>query len=294
MRFTTSSLKINDRAYQSAVSVGYDPVMRQIILYMTTVYAYSWICWSIPVLTGNSALYLPCLILGAFGPWIAALSTLYLAGGYAEVRRWTRQTFLFRIPARYYLYSAILIPFAMGLLSQIYYWGFGGEFSISSSGWGIYVGSLIGTTLLTGGNEEPGWRGFLTPRFYRICSPVLANFLVSIIWISWHLPLFFLNGWSGGDQNLPLMYTYGFALSIILSYLYATSKSIIPVMILHAATNIIFDFFPQDEVVLFTLSLDFDIIKNMVYWTGAIIILLRYRGNLPRISGDYSSADIGE
>src|SRR4030043_480150 len=66
--------------------------------------------------------------------------------------------------------------------------------------WLIYFVYLISTTLLTGGNEEPGWRGYVTPVLMERFHPVIVCTIVGTGWAVWHLPMYFLVGWGGNDQ----------------------------------------------------------------------------------------------
>jgi len=61
---------------------------------------------------------------------------------------------------------------------------------------------LFTVAILTGGNEEHGWRGVLQPLLQKATSPLVATLIIGVIWELWHLPLV-LNGIYGeGD---PMM-----------------------------------------------------------------------------------------
>jgi len=42
--------------------------------------------------------------------------------------------------------------------------------------------------------EEPGWRGFALPRLEARFGPLCASMLLALLWVGWHLPLFFYPG----------------------------------------------------------------------------------------------------
>ena len=50
--------------------------------------------------------------------------------------------------------------------------------------------------LVLGGpmGEEFGWRGLVLPLLLRRWSPLLASLLLVVLWLVWHLPLFWLEG----------------------------------------------------------------------------------------------------
>lgn len=58
--------------------------------------------------------------------------------------------------------------------------------------------SLPGS-LIIGGLEESGWMYILYPALEKKYHFVLSSVFVGIIWISWHIPLFFIPGTSQGD-----------------------------------------------------------------------------------------------
>lgn len=89
----------------------------------------------------------------------------------------------------------------------------------------LYALTFAVTILVQGGNEEPGWRGFLQPELQRRFSPLVAAILVSFAWSLWHLPLFFngvyeesalIAGMTGGA-------VYRLFLAIFLAWFYICS-----------------------------------------------------------------------
>lgn len=45
-------------------------------------------------------------------------------------------------------------------------------------------------------NEEPGWRGFALPRLQQHFGPYLATLIIAPLWAGWHIPAFYLQGWT--------------------------------------------------------------------------------------------------
>jgi membrane protease YdiL (CAAX protease family) len=58
--------------------------------------------------------------------------------------------------------------------------------------------SVYNYSTLLGGplGEEPGWRGYALPRLEAALGPVRASIVLGVLWVGWHLPLFFYPGWS--------------------------------------------------------------------------------------------------
>jgi len=68
---------------------------------------------------------------------------------------------------------------------------------------------------------------------------------------------------------------------MILTWLYYKSKkSIIPVMLLHAGTNVVFRYFPMETRIFENINDEFTVIKTIVYWLFAIILLIISKGTL--------------
>jgi hypothetical protein len=53
-------------------------------------------------------------------------------------------------------------------------------------------------------------------------------------------------------------------------------------MLLHAGTNIVFDFFPRTSVIFSSADLDFNVFKAIAYWLVALIIIVITKGKLVR------------
>ena len=104
----------------------------------------------------------------------ACWATLWIVG------QGLRRIFRVRIPLVLYFGGVFFLPLAMGGLHYGLYRILGGEPNFSDAiPWYLYLLYLIPTALLTGGNEEPGWRGFALPGLLERFHPVVA----SLIWV---------------------------------------------------------------------------------------------------------------
>lgn len=64
--------------------------------------------------------------------------------------------------------------------------------------WLMFFLSLPGN-LIIGGFEEAGWMSILQPEFDKRYGYVKSSFYVGLIWLAWHIPLFFIPGTNHGD-----------------------------------------------------------------------------------------------
>ena len=271
-----------------------DRTASNLLLFILIAFGFSWAIWIPAGLFLNEAVLLPFTLLGGFGPFIAAIIVIRLREGKESLRAWLRQTFRLRIHILWYLAGGLLIPFMIAAIHHGIYVMLGGQSGFSfNQPWYMYLGSLIPTMLVGGGNEEPGWRGFAIPRLMKKFPPIIANIMLGIVWMLWHLPLYLVGSWSGTGQPIGWFILYAGGLSIILTWLYYRSrKSILPAMLLHAGTNVVFQFFPMQKILFKSLDYDFTVIKTLVYWLFALLIIVFTRGKLGYKAAEDSTNEI--
>ena len=249
---------------------------RMLVLFFVLAFAITW-AFLIPALAYlPEESQLPFIVVAAFGPFIAAIITIWTHKGSAELRKWLRQVFTLRIPWLLYLVGAFLLPALVGLLQFGLYRVLGGEPDFSNAEpWYLYLFSLIPTALLSGGNEEPGWRGFALPALLERFHPVSASVILGVIHSAWHLPLMNHYGTTFGWYLFNLV-----PLTFIFNWFYLKSRrSVIPVMLFHASTNVIESFIPTPMVVLGGLGTTM-VLRGMVYWGIAVVLLIATKGSL--------------
>jgi membrane protease YdiL (CAAX protease family) len=216
------------------------------------------------------------IIPAAFGPFISAIAIIRVSRGRAGLRQWLRGMFSLRIPVVLYLAGVFFFPVGIGLLHYFIYRFYGGEPDFSEAiPWFLYLAYLLPTALLTGGNEEPGWRGFALPALLERFHPVISSLILGVIHALWHLPLM--------DHYDTTMGWYLFnliPLTFIFNWFYIKSRyAVIPVMLLHAGVNVIGSFLPTPVDVLGGLG-TYMFLRAAVYWIIAIILIIMTKGRL--------------
>ena len=152
---------------------------------------------------------------------------------------------------KWYLVAILIYPLAalltfslsalLGIVSADGFAAQGFNAYISAAG-AMFVGSLMKNIF-----EEFAWRGYLTPRLEAAkVHPLLNHLIVSILWMSWHLPYYYyfldrsiLN--SAITTSIPVFLIAGyivmFPTAILFGELRLLSKSVWPVFLLHNVIN---------------------------------------------------------
>ncbi|MCU0522993.1 MAG: CPBP family intramembrane metalloprotease [Anaerolineae bacterium] len=218
----------------------------------------------------------PFIIAAAFGPFVAATITVRASRGREGLRRWLREILSFRVPAGLYLKGALLLPGLLGGMHYGLYRILGGRADFSSAQpWYFYPAYLIPTALLTGGNEEPGWRGFALPALLTRFSPIVASLILGAIHSVWHLPML------GHYETTLVWYLFNLVpLTFLLNWFYLKSRgSVLPVALLHAGTNVVSTFLPTPDIVLGGHG-TWMVLRGIVYWVIAIVLVVATKGAL--------------
>lgn len=105
---------------------------------------------------------------------------------------------------------------------------------------------FAGQLLLGGGLEEAGWRGYLLPCLYKRHHILISSSAVSILWVLWHLPYFFLPGTMQEEQNILSYSIIGLLTGFILTAIYLLTKSVLLCMLFHSWQNTIVMVLPAD------------------------------------------------
>lgn len=214
--------------------------------YTAITYAISWTFWGLWTgLPGLGDLARTALfVAGGFGPFLAALVVMRATG--RPIRPWLRQIFRVKVRGTFYL-VALALPVAGVIVAGAVHAGlFGGTIALD----GIepplaYPIFLAFVFLFGGGQEEPGWRGYLLPRLQESHSALTAAVAIGIVWAAWHLPLFVSPGTVQSDMSFALYVPNVVAISVILTWLTnAVDGSVVPAMVLHAGINAVANYYP--------------------------------------------------
>jgi len=234
--------------------------------YVALAYAISWIVWAPALLTGAGGMGL--IALGAFGPAVAAGLVIRWTGG--SIREWLRPLLRWRVPARYWLY-ALGIPALLFAVMNVELALLGKDVDLGrlASAVPAYLASFLVISLVGGGQEEPGWRGFALDRLQARFSPTVATLLLGVIWGLWHLPIFGL-AFVG-----PMMFVFYY------TWLWNRTRSLLLCVVLHGSFTA-----ALDNLILMRDSAAVDVVILGTLVVGALVLVVLTRGRLgfdPRV-----------
>ncbi|MFN8381621.1 MAG: CPBP family intramembrane glutamic endopeptidase [Anaerolineales bacterium] len=225
-------------------------VIRNIIIVALFTVGGGWLGIWLNNITGNTSA--PMQSLGAL-VWLTtpALSGIFLRAFGGD--GWKDSGFGLNLISgwKWYLVAILVYP-----LAALLTFGLAALFGIASAdgfatqGFGAYLstaGVMLVGSLMKNIFEEFAWRGYLTPRLEAAkVHPILNHFIVSILWMSWHLPYYYyyldraiLN--SAITTSVPIFLITGyivmFPTAILFGELRLLSKSVWPIFILHNVIN---------------------------------------------------------
>jgi membrane protease YdiL (CAAX protease family) len=277
----------------SSDSLTERPQAQHTILFFILAFAISWAIWAPLVAFPQRAEQLNFLLLiGAYGPFLAAVITSLVYSGWTGLWRWLKSVFRWRIPVRWYL-VAIFINFLFVAAHLGLYLLLGGKLALSSNldrPWYAFpilfpLIVLISWPFGSGLGEEAGWRGFALPGLLQRFSPLAASVILGVMWGLWHIPpLFFMSSWDGSAQSF-LLFIYVIPLTIIMTWVYRGSReSALTSMIMHTGGNIYSTMLATvvvfDTVLVGAVEPDFTILKTVYYTLIAAVVLVATRGRL--------------
>lgn len=220
------------------------------------------------------------LIPGAFGPPLAA--TVLVAASDRGLRPWLAARFRWRLAPRWYLLALGLPLLLVGAIAGGVVLA-GGTLDPSVLGRRLptYPILLLFTALLSGGQEELGWRGFAQPHLETRFDGLTASLLVGALWALWHLPLFPLGLARNATGSFAIYAALVLAFAVVLAGLtHASGGSILPAILLHAGVNTSGALVPASAAALeqIPLALDLATTAGIVALAIATVALGGVRG----------------
>jgi uncharacterized protein len=239
-------------------------VRHPVIFFFAASYAISW-PFFLATHSVDDPLRIVLIVIGGFGPALAAALTIHLRR--ESLSDWARAIIRWRVSPWAYLYALGLpVLLAAGLNAALMVLGHQVEWGLAPERAPAYLLTFLLTTVVFGGQEEPGWRGYALGELQRRRSPLVATLLLGLGWGIWHVPLY---GPAGFVVPLVLAFFY--------TFLYNITGSVLLCILLHAGLTA-----AQDHLLLTADSLTVDIVLLATYVVAATAVIVLTRGRLGR------------
>jgi len=220
--------------------------------------------------------------MGVYGPLFAAIIVSWKKYGQSEVKNLLGKIKVWRVKPKW-IVIILLLPFIFALIplgmNALTGANISGAFNPGMSVLIIFL--TFAHNIVTSGLEEPGWRGFAFPEMRKKDEAYRSSLIIGFFWAIWHFPyviyISYIPELALGINTGVIIYTLlGFTAvilggSIIFSWIYANTESLLILILFHAFQNV-FPVFVMGQVVdmaggslftaLFTWLIVAFIIKN--------------------------------
>jgi len=248
-------------------------------------FAWSWILWLPLVLCGFgiiplskemlSALSIPAIGIGAFGPAVGALCSLRTTKGKGAIRTYLKSFLSLKFGWK----AWIAIFIALGASTAVAWIipEFFGEARLSTLLPSYFIFPLYWLLMVFvgGGQEEIGWRGYILPFLENKFGRWLGSGILGLIWAFWHLPLWFIPGVSQTYMNfggfIMLMLGYSLFYSWVRE---ASGKRPLAGMIAHGTANAFVPLFPVVVLSVNAVQVRYWIWVSLTLAIGIVFLLI--------------------
>ncbi len=222
------------------------------LIYFPIVLGVSWGTWFLAIATGQGIEVLTgkiMLLVGLFGPAIAALILMYLGkDGEAHWDYWRRLVDTTPI-TRGKLWGILLLPPVLSLVAVLASLVFGSsaeQLRINPqlrTHFLAVLSILLYTFFIGPVPEEMGWRGYWLDRLKKRAGAFKASLIIGAAWAIWQVPLLFIKGYEAyafrGDWMMLVVF-FGSLIpkSIIITFIYyRTNRSTLAAVLFHFMMN---------------------------------------------------------
>jgi membrane protease YdiL (CAAX protease family) len=226
-------------------SYGYRPALFFALAYLAT-----WIPWALAIHAGSRKEFEPYAVifyfLGVAAPCAAAVLMVLTSGSTALKRDFKDRLINLRRIRPGYLLAAILLSFAVMVLSILLSLSLGQSADqLRLSGGANLLPMIVIAMVLAPIFEELGWHGYGVDSLRAMTGMTTATLLFAALWCTWHAPLVFIGGTY--QHQLATMdktiFLVNFFVSIVVAaiianwFYYKNDRSIVAAVLLHSALN---------------------------------------------------------
>ncbi len=258
--------------------------------YFVLAFAFTWFFWGLAVLGARGVIpTLPgFMVLGTFGPMVAAIVLTAQESGRAGLRYLLVRVVCWRVSPVWYV-VALLGPILLYLAAMALNVALGGQ----PPDLATLIGSLpivlaisVYMLIFVALGEEVGWRGYALPALQARYGALLASVILGVIWALWHLPQFFNPDTIYSNLPFILQLVLQVPFAILITWVYnSTRGSVLMVMLLHAVFNAggqlwktipEYSVRPPSAAGAAAQTVHINLMITIVLWVAAVVIVLAY------------------
>jgi membrane protease YdiL (CAAX protease family) len=180
------------------------------------------------------------IVLGAWGPIIAALTVTAITEGKSGIRALWGRFWNRNMSIKWLLVTILFYPVVMliaNLISRMLDAQDYPLLALPTPAW-TAITAFITAFIFNGMFEEFGWRGYVLPRFQAKWNALTSSLILGVIWVSWHIGEFFLPGSNLYQKNFLEWALSLIVVSIVYTWIFNNTKgSVLSAALLHAAAN---------------------------------------------------------
>lgn len=244
------------------------------VSFVALTFVVSWVLW-LPAFLVLPSPTSVAMIPGGFGPVLAGAVMVRARGD--SVRTWLTDSLRWRVDKRWYA-AAFGLPLLLGVAFALGVSILTGTFDPSNPArtLALYPVMVLLITLVGGGQEEFGWRGYALPVLQDRWNALAASVAIGVVWAVWHLPAFLSDvpGYTGSFAGYALLVV---GLSVVFTWLYNnTGGSVLLAMLFHGGINAASGFgalFVGDPSLV---SVSPYAVLAPAVWVGAGVLVVRY------------------
>ena len=210
--------------------------------FIAVTFLFSWTLWLLMILSNKNLLpfKFPTSFWGSFGPAVGSLVIISIVYGKEGLKKIFLSLIKIKSGLLNYFFAIFLIVgiyaftiFIIYLLEPVTK-----ATGVLPGAWDLIQYFFI--ILIVGGplGEEIGWRGFLQVELHKRFSPLTTSALIGIIWFTWHVPLFWLEGAAQEGGSLIRFFVSVLSMSFLFTWLFSrTGGSLFFAILFHTSIN---------------------------------------------------------
>jgi len=122
--------------------------------------------------------------------------------------------------------------------------------------------------------EEFGWRGYALPRLQVRLNALQASLVLGVLWGFWHFPGFLIGAGVPLDMPFYVFMMWVLPATILITWVYNNSRSVVTAIAMHTSANFAFGFFPLIPEMTGTGELATFWVFLGVVWAAAIAVVI--------------------